>query len=217
MTFTHTTVPPAPAFMLAQAPQILTVPDIGGSGEHHWQAAWESVDPTMKRVEYADFSRPDRNKWVNRLNLAIERANGPVVIAAHGAGCHVLAWWAHYTQPAWAEPVLGALLVAPPQVELPFNDPRMKVLAPTPLAPLPFPSILVASRNDPSASFDQSERLAAFWGSEFVDAGYKGHIEDGADGWNEGRALLARLANSTREAIDLHCATMQASALSLFA
>ena len=216
MTFSFS-VPPAAEFMLAETPRILTVPGLDDSDQRHWQSAWESVDPAMSRVNFGDSAKPDRNKWVNRLNLAIERANGPVILAAHGTACHVVAWWAHYTQPAWANPVQGALLVAPPQIEGPLPDARLRVFAPTPLAPMPFPSTLVASRDDAWASFDHSVRLAAFWGSELHDAGRRRHLSDGSDGWPEGRALLARLSNTPREAVDLHQATVQPSALSIFA
>src|SRR3546814_9906144 len=40
----------------------------------------------------------------------------------------------------------------------------------------PFPSILVASRNDPYISFGRARLLAQFWGSRFADAGEAGHI-----------------------------------------
>jgi hypothetical protein len=59
--------------------------------------------------------------------------------------------------------------------------------------------------------------LAAFWGSELHDAGYAGDIGEMPSGWPEGRDLLSRLTNTTRSQIDHHYASLEASAMSLFA
>ena len=60
---------------------------------------------------------PHRNTWVNKLNLAIYKAGRPVILVAHSLACHVVAWWNEYERPGADSPVLGALLVAPPEVE----------------------------------------------------------------------------------------------------
>jgi predicted alpha/beta hydrolase family esterase len=122
-----------------------------------------------------------------------------VVLAAHSLGCLVAAWWAKLEQPAFDEPgggrVIGALLVAPPEVDFFPRDERLTPFAPTPSEALPFPSLLVASRNDPWMGFLNARQLARSWGSELVDAGECGHINAAADlgHWPEGRRLLARL------------------------
>ncbi len=43
--------------------------------------------------------------------------------------------------------------------------------APLPREPLPFPSLLVASRNDPYCDFEVAADFANAWGSAFIDAG----------------------------------------------
>ena len=60
---------------------------------------------------------------------------------------------------------------------------------------LPFPSILVASRDDNRCPFELAAGLARDWGSEFVDAGHAGHLnaESGLGDWPQGHALLQRL------------------------
>ena len=120
----------------------------------------------------------------------------PVILVVHSLGCLTVAWWAHCEQAGFGDPVIGALLVAPPAVDGPLREPRSRGFAPTPLGPLPFPSIVVASRDDSWGSFDHSQRLATFWGSKFVDAGEAGHInaESGLGGWDDGRRHLSRLA-----------------------
>jgi len=184
---------------MAEQAIVLTVPGLNGSGPGHWQTAWEN-DGLSRRVDLGDWSQPNRNMWVNRLNLAIHRAGGPVILVAHSLGCLATAWWAHYERPAWCDPVIGALLVAPPEVDLAARDSRLYAFAPTPLGPLPFPAIVVGSNSDPYAEIEQTRRLAHFWGADFVEAGDAGHInaDSGLGGWDDGRRLLARL---TRRAL----------------
>ena len=64
---------------------------------------------------------------------------------------------------------------------------------PVPLVPLPFPSVLVASRNDPFCTPQRAADLAEAWGSEFVDAGDAGHIDvaSGHGPWPEGLMRFA--------------------------
>lgn len=181
----------------AQRPLVLTIPGLDGSCPRHWQSRWERTDAAIERVDMGDWSHPNRNLWVNRLNLAVHRASRPLVLVAHSLGCLAVAWWVLYEQPAWCERVVGALLVAPPDVDGAVADERLLPFAPTPLLPLPFPSILVASRDDPYARFERLQRLAGFWGSDFVDAGARGHLnaQSRLGAWGEGRALLGRLAD----------------------
>ena len=70
----------------------------------------------------------------------------------------------------------GALLVAPPDVDSADAHPFVRRFAPAPNRALPFPSILVASRDDRYAAFGRLEGHARAWGSRFVDAGQAGHI-----------------------------------------
>ncbi len=183
-------------------PVILTVPGLGNSGPGHWQSAWEASLPGCRRVELGLWDDPHRNTWVNKLNLAIQRAEGPVILAAHSLGCMAVAWWAEYEQPASlgqggpdGGKVIGALLVAPPDVEDRPLDRRLTRFAPVPPSALPFPSILVASRNDPYLTLPQARRLARGWGSRLADAGEVGHInaQSGLGDWAFGRLLLNTL------------------------
>jgi predicted alpha/beta hydrolase family esterase len=178
-----------------QAPLVLTVPDLDGAGPGHWLSRWEAQDSNVRRVDMVDWSEPNRNLWVNRLNLAIHRAGRPVVLVAHGVGCLTVAWWAHYEMPKWAYPVLGALLVSPPDVDGAASDPRQLVFSPTPLGPLPFPSTVIAA-----SGIARAARLASFWGSELVDASNHGD-DDAIGGWMRERQLVAGIAR--RAAIGL--------------
>ena len=179
-------------------PVILTVPGLGNSGPAHWQTRWEETLPDCRRVELGLWDDPHRNTWVNKINLAIERAERPVVLVAHSLGCHAVAWWAEYERLSGAAnlaKVVGALLVAPPDVEEAPIDRRLTRFAPVPESELPFRSVLVASRDDPYMPFGQARALARTWGASFADAGAAGHINarSGLGEWTFGRLLLNRL------------------------
>ena len=175
---------------------ILTVPGLDGSGPEHWQTYWDYGLSNCHRVQMGDWGFPVRSAWVDKLDREIRRAPNPVLLAAHSLGCLAVAWWA---KERWSlaceELVEGAFLVAPPDVERPNAPDRIRTFSPTPREPLPFPSLLMASRNDPYAKFETSRRIAQMWGSEFVDAGHAGHInaDSGLGHWSEGLTLLGSL------------------------
>jgi predicted alpha/beta hydrolase family esterase len=176
-------------------PLILIVPGLDGSGPRHWQTLWERELPGSARVDLGSWHKPHRNSWVNRLNLAIREAGRPVVLVAHSLGCLAVAWWAQLERPSYGDPVVGALLVAPPEVDVAPLDPRLADFAPAPILPLPFPSIVAASRDDPYMAHARARRLALFWGGQFADAGAVGHInaESELGRWDFGLFLLGRL------------------------
>lgn len=179
-------------------PVILTIPGLGNSGAGHWQTRWEDTLPDCRRVDLGLWDDPHRNTWVNKINLAIERAERPVVLVAHSLGCHAVAWWAEYERLSGGgslSKVIGALLVAPPDVEDTPIDRRLTRFAPVPAGELPFRSVIVASRDDPYMPFGQARALARQWGASFADAGAAGHINARSDlgDWTFGRLLLNRL------------------------
>jgi predicted alpha/beta hydrolase family esterase len=49
-----------------------------------------------------------------------------------------------------------------------------------PRDPLPFTSIVGASRNDPLAQFERASGMAKDWGSRLVDLGEVGHLNPAA-------------------------------------
>ena len=176
----------------ARCATVLTVPGLNGSGPDHWQTLWEQTRPDAVRVELGMWHTPHRNSWVTKLDQAIRRAGAPVVLAAHSLGCVAVAWWAELSPqlPDW--PVVGALLVAPADVDRAAAPSEIKGFAPIPRLRLPFPSIVVASQDDPWVKLDGARGLAADWGSHFVDAGARGHLnaDSGLGVWREGQELL---------------------------
>jgi predicted alpha/beta hydrolase family esterase len=172
---------------------ILIVPGLGGSGPLHWQSRWEKDDPRCRRVEQASWDAPRQSDWCAALERAVRAAPEPVVLVAHSLGAVLVAEWANGGSVGL---VLGALLVAPPDVESPERVPEViQHFAPISRTRLPFPSIVVASRNDPYACLERARGLAMAWGARFVDVGERGHINADSElgAWPEGRALLAAL------------------------
>ena len=171
---------------------MLLLPGWQNSGPGHWQSLWEARHG-YHRVEQHDWMRPLRGDWSARLEDTVIDADGPVVLVAHSLGCILTAWWAAHS--ANAHRVVGALLVAPGDVERPDIAAQIRGWAPIARQPLPFPAVLVGSRNDPYCSLERAEGLAAAWGARFVDAGEQGHLnaESGLADWPAGQLLLQSL------------------------
>ena len=185
---------------LRDDPLILIIPGLNNSNEHHWQTQWEAKIPDCERVDLGMWDDPHRNTWVNKINLAVHRAQRPVILVAHSLGCLAVAWWAEYEQPSQGNPVVGALLVAPPDVEREGVDPRLARFSPAPRRALPFPAFLAASENDQYCQLRVARGLAADWGACFAYAGSVGHINaDSQIGeWEFGQLLLAQLIREHR-------------------
>ena len=175
-----------------KASNILLLPGWQNSGPDHWQSLWEARHG-YPRVEQHDWMRPLRGDWSARLEETVVDADGPVVLVAHSLGCILTAWWAAHS--ANAHRVQGALLVAPGDVERPDIAAQIHGWSPIARQPLPFPSVLVGSRNDPYCSYERAEGLGEAWGARFVDGGARGHInaESGLADWPEGHHLLHTL------------------------
>jgi uncharacterized protein len=118
-----------------------------------------------------------------------------VLLVAHSLGCLLTAAWAEVSRSTGR--VQGALLVAPGDPEREALRPLLPSWAPIVRQPLPFPSVLVGSRNDPYCDFNNAQQLAESWRSHFIDLGERGHInaESGLGDWPEGLAQLNKLAD----------------------
>lgn len=173
---------------------VLLLPGWQNSGPGHWQTEWERLHGD-RRVEQHDWMRPLRGDWSARLEEVVADAPGPVLLAAHSLGCILTVWWAAHSR--HAHRVGGALLVAPGDVERADLSGQIRGWAPIARQPLPFPAIVVGSRDDPYCSLERARGMAQGWGARFVDLGNRGHInaESGLGDWPEGRALLRSLTN----------------------
>lgn len=175
-------------------PTTLILPGLGNSGPDHWQSHWERRDPACRRVQQDEWDAPDCTRWVDRLARELAALDAPVVLAAHSAACALTAHWASAAGAATAS-VRGALLVAPSDPAGPNYPAGPRGFAPVPLRTLPFPSIVVASGNDPYVSLPRAREYATAWGSSLVVLETAGHINvaSGHGPWPEGFALLDTL------------------------
>lgn len=180
--------------MKAKDADILIIPGYTNSGPDHWQTRWEEKLSSARRVEQAEWSKPVLADWKANLVAAVNSATKPVVLVAHSLGVAT----AVQAVPEFRNKIAGAFFVAPPDVANPNVRPKhLMTFGPYPRDPLPFPSITVASRNDPFCAFDVAEDIAGAWGSLFIDAGERGHInaESGHGPWPEGTLTFAKFVS----------------------
>jgi hypothetical protein len=188
-------------------PTILLLPGWQNSGFDHWQSRWERLHG-YRRVQQHDWMRPLRGDWIARLQdvvLDLEHGRAPdaparIVLVAHSLGCQLVAAWAVHS--GLGDRIQAAFLVAP-------GDPGRVELAatlaswsPVVLAPLPVPSVLLASHDDPYCSFERAQQFARAWGADFVDYGKAGHInaDSGLGEWADGHARLLDLCRGAAAA-----------------
>lgn len=160
---------------------VLILPGLGGAGEDHWQTHWQRAFPDFVRVQQADWETPDYADWGPRLTDAVSKAPRPVVLVAHSLGTSLTMRWS-FDQPAAAKRVAGAFIVAPSDRDRwRVGDPSgPRGFGPMILKRLPFPSAVVASRDDDRVTFDRAQEFARAWGSAFFDAGHHGHLGSAA-------------------------------------
>jgi uncharacterized protein len=170
----------------------LIVPGLNGSGAGHWQQHWLVDHDDAVLVEQADWSNPQAGRWLHRLERAVI-ANPGAIIIAHSLGT-ILA--ARLATSSVAPLVGGALLVAPADIERTGElHARTYEFGSLPLDPLPFPALVVASRDDIYMARDKARDLAAAWRSPFLDIGNAGHINiaSGFGRWPAGYQLAGQV------------------------
>jgi uncharacterized protein len=180
---------------------ILIIPGWTNSGPDHWQSRWQTRLKTARRVEQDDWERPHARDWSRRIVEAAQATDRPTVLVAHSCGVAAVA---HAANRLASGQVIGAFLVAPVSEAKTRKIPEIDSgFVPYPRDPFPFPSLLVASRNDTLCSYEDAGDLALSWGSTLVDAGDVGHINtaSGHGPWPEGAMrfgwFLRTLSNLT--------------------
>jgi len=182
--------------MRAAEADILIHAGLSGGSDTHWYSRWGAKLSTARRIEQRDWDHPSASDWVATVRREVEACQRPVALIGHSMGVVTLL----HAAPHIADRIVGAFLVAPPServmLELTGVD---KAFAPVPRRPLPFPALLVGSRDDPYAEAEFAPQLARDLAVEFVDAGAAGHLnpDSGHGPWPEGllrfAAFLARL------------------------
>ena len=152
---------------------VLIVPRLGGAGEGDWPSRWSAKLSTARVVAPSDVSAA-RARGMDRRDRRRRRArpNGRFCSSATGSA----------QPPSRAPPsrsgaadVRGAFLVSPTDLA------GLARVAgegwSLPRAPLPWPTVVVASRNAADGAYDAVAALAAEWGAELIDAGHAGGLD----------------------------------------
>lgn len=184
-------------------PTVLIVPGLRDDVPAHWQTLLAARLDRVRTVPPMGSADLDCRTKVEAIEREAQAIDGPVIIVAHSGGVVMVAHWAAQTR----RPILGALLAAPPDFEQPMPEgyPTIEALRaggwlPVPRAPLPFPSIVAASRNDPLGRFERVAELAASWGGQLVDLGEVGHLNpaSGYGEWPDAEVFIRELAKGER-------------------
>ena len=165
---------------------LLFVPGPSGGSEEDWSGRWRAKLSTARLIHPADLPSPAG--WIAAIAGAARAAERPVLFVGHGVGAAAIASAA---QALHGADVRGAFLVAPPDDEGLLrlaNDDWALVRA-----RLPWPSVVIASRNNPDGAYDPVAALAFDWGAELIDAGLAGALNaaSGHGPWPEGLMQLA--------------------------
>lgn len=170
----------------------LLVPGLDASPAPHWQHWWAATDPAALTVDLSQPHRPLPALWEAELaGMILQHPDS--VLVGHSLGSilivRLLSKWPQLR-------VRAALLVAPAET---CGSDRIGHFGPIPERPLPIPTIVVASRNDPWMGFPRISGLSGKWGADCVDLGHAGHINAAAGygPWPEGRRLRDRLVRQS--------------------
>jgi len=174
-------------------PHLLIIPGLGDSGEKHWQSFWLEKFPNSTKVIQDNWDAPQLHQWLSRLDENIQQISEPTILVAHSLAVSlVMHWVSKNNNPN----IIGALLVAPADVNSPEHTPDfLRHFSPIPTQPVSFPTVVVGTENDTYISLERAKELADYWGSDFINIGFKGHINSDSNlgYWEEGQSFLQQL------------------------
>lgn len=175
--------------------RLLTVPGYTGASPGHWLSHLERDLRRAERVEQRDWNTVEREGWVRRISDAIEASDSPAILIGHSCGAVACAQFLASASPTQ---VIGAVLVAPPDVEDKGALPAIQPQAPLPAGTLSVPTHMIVSDNDPHLSLDRAAVLADTWGCSLETVERGGHLAtaDGYGRWPYIHSLLGRLSTS---------------------
>lgn len=186
---------------------ILIVPGLYGSELQHWQSWLAHKLPNTIRVEQEDWDNPILSVWANRISHYIDQLSGQVWIIAHSFGCLASVYAAHKRP----ERIAGAMFVAMADPAS-FNskgfirgEPYITAIdglsAYLPKQDLGFPSVVVASNNDPWMKAEKAALWADYWESRFINIGNAGHINvaSGFGAWAQGLQIFEQLRQTEND------------------
>ncbi|MFJ3305083.1 RBBP9/YdeN family alpha/beta hydrolase [Streptomyces sp. NPDC086549] len=187
-------------------PTVVIVPGLRDHVADHWQTVLAKrlagAGRVVRTVAPVAGQRLSLDAQVGNLAATLEPLDGPVLLVAHSAGVITTAHWARRHR----ADVRGALLATPTDLETPLPDgyPTPVELAehgwtPVPRLPLPFPSIVAASTDDPLGAPERIAELAQCWGSQILQLGAVGHLNpaSGYGEWPQAEELIRMLESDS--------------------
>ncbi|MCE2595647.1 alpha/beta hydrolase [Motilimonas cestriensis] len=176
---------------------IVNVPGYTNAGPQHWQTIIENKYRNVVRVQQDNWENPVREQWITGVNNTVTQIEGKVILVGHSCGAVAITQWAvQYASTNTSAQVIGALLVAPADIDADTAIKPIQVQRPLPKQSLPFPTILAYSDNDDHTALERSIWMIEQWGSHgvlFKGAGHF-HTEAGFGEWPAGEALINELA-----------------------
>jgi uncharacterized protein len=171
---------------------VVVIPGHGNSGPAHWQSIWQSRNPLWQRMRVDNWDNAECDEWVSAIERRVTELGPETLIVAHSLGCLALVHWASRT----SQRIRGALFVGVPDPASPVYPASTSIgFTPLPMQRLTFHSTLVTSTDDPYGSALYARACAQAWGSLYVEAGPRGHLnsDSGLGDWLEGYKLLEKL------------------------
>lgn len=149
----------------------------------------------MRRFAPRSWDTPNLDDWIAALDKAVETSREPPLLVAHSLACLLVAHW----QARSARVIRGAFMVAVPDPEGKAFPKEAASFADPPSGRLRFPSLVIASSDDPYGTLDYVRSRADGWGSGLVELGALGHLNAGSGlgAWSEGLALFTAFAAGT--------------------
>ncbi len=176
----------------------LNVPGYTNSGPGHWQTHLENTYQGFSRVVQDDWENVDRDRWIAKLDETVRGIEDEVFLIGHSCGAVTVAQWA---ASRWDTRVVGALLVAPADVDAEDALSAIRGQGPLPQVELLVRTHLVVTDNDPHLALDRGLSLAEIWGGtvEVVPGG--GHLAsaDGFGQWDHIASVIARCSGGALE------------------
>lgn len=169
-----------------------TIPGYGNSDSEHWQTYFETRLENCQRIVQDNWTTPILGDWIERIDETLNNEKlSDVILITHSLGGITLAHWVK----KYKKTIKGALIVAPPDVDYPYEDLGLETFTPIPQTAFTFASVLVCSSNDNWMSLERAKHFANAWGSKLIILKNAGHINDdsGYKNWDEGLGILQKL------------------------
>ncbi len=143
----------------------------------------------MVRFSPSSWDHPDLEDWTEALSLAVKRAPKPPLLVVHSLACLLVAHWAASEH---SLPIAGAFMVSVPDSSRETFPREASGFAQPPAVRFPFPTLVLASSDDPFGSVEHAKAQSREWGAGFVQLGRLGHVSADSEigDWEEGRRLL---------------------------